>query len=160
MIRIKSFCNSWDYSHSVWFHMWCKENLIKHQKVWKQYDSGCLRIFHFLFTSLLTAPIVKKIYFIFLKSIVKQTSTSFNINIWPPSKNWKKQCPTNFCLTFYQFQHGIVYKSVPYLKNVYIMLIINNCASFHVWWKENNCCSYCTNFKSFFITCNCYRNTA
>ena len=55
------------------FHLWCKENLVKHQKVSKYYENDCLQNFIFPFMSLLTAKFVKsshiwaRIYFIFLR---------------------------------------------------------------------------------------------
>ena len=42
------------------FHLRWKENLVKHQRVWKYYENDCLQNFLLLFISLLTAPIVKK----------------------------------------------------------------------------------------------------
>ena len=44
------------------FHLWCKENLLNHQKVSKNYENDCLQIFLLLFMSLLTALIVKSSY--------------------------------------------------------------------------------------------------
>ena len=41
------------------FHFWGKQNLLKHQKVPKYYETGCLKNLLLLFMSLLTAPIVK-----------------------------------------------------------------------------------------------------
>ena len=55
------------------FHLWWKENLVKHQNVSKYYDYDCLQNFLLLFMSLLRPPIVNNshilagIYFIFLK---------------------------------------------------------------------------------------------
>ena len=40
-------------------HLWWKENLLIYQNVSKYYEHGCLQIFLSLFTSLLTALIVK-----------------------------------------------------------------------------------------------------
>ena len=67
--------NSWVYNNLNWlmnylqkvytifisnncalFHLWWLENLLKHQKVWKYYESGCLKSFLLLFMSLLIAP--------------------------------------------------------------------------------------------------------
>ena len=61
------------------FHLWCKENLVKHQKVSKYYENDCLQNFILLFMPLLTTPVVNnshikaRIYFIFLKAVLKQT---------------------------------------------------------------------------------------
>ena len=61
------------------FHLWGKENLVKHQHVSKCYENDCLENSVFLFMCLLTAPIDKnshiyaRISFIFLKIVLKQT---------------------------------------------------------------------------------------
>ena len=66
------------------FHLWWKENLIKHLKVSKYYEKDCLQNFLLLFLLLLTAKLVKnghiqaRIYVIFLKNALKQTWNSFN----------------------------------------------------------------------------------
>ena len=55
------------------FHLWPKENLVKHEKFSQYYVLGCLRNFLFHFMLLFTVQVVKKshilagIYFIFLK---------------------------------------------------------------------------------------------
>ena len=41
------------------FHLWGKENLVKHQEVSKYYENDCLRNFVLLFMSLLRAPTAK-----------------------------------------------------------------------------------------------------
>ena len=41
------------------FHLWCKENLLNHQKVSKYYEHDCPQNFLLLFMSLLTALIVE-----------------------------------------------------------------------------------------------------
>ena len=41
------------------FHLWGKENLVKHQKVSKHYENDCVQNFLLLFISLLTALVVK-----------------------------------------------------------------------------------------------------
>ena len=41
------------------FHLWQKENLLKHQRVSKYYESDCLQNFLLLFMFLLTAKFVK-----------------------------------------------------------------------------------------------------
>ena len=57
------------------FHLWLKENLVKHQRVSKYYDYDFLHnFFLLLLMSLLTAPVVKSshilagIFFTFLKN--------------------------------------------------------------------------------------------
>ena len=58
-------------NNRVSLHLWCKENLLKHQNVSKSHD--CMQNFLLLSMSLLTAPIVEnaytltETYFIFLK---------------------------------------------------------------------------------------------
>ena len=44
------------------FHLWGKENLVKHQEVSKYYENNCLQNFLLLFLSLLTALIAKSRY--------------------------------------------------------------------------------------------------
>ena len=41
------------------FHLWLKENLVKHQVVSKYYEKDCLQNFLLLFMSILAAPIVE-----------------------------------------------------------------------------------------------------
>ena len=61
------------------FHLWWKENLVKHQQVSKYSENDCLKNCHLLLLSLLTAKFVKNshigvvIYFIFSKHVPKQT---------------------------------------------------------------------------------------
>ena len=68
------------------------ENLVKHRKVLKYYETGCLQKFPLLFMFLLTVKLVKNshiytsIFFIFLESLLKQT---FNTKFQPPSKDRK-----------------------------------------------------------------------
>ena len=60
------------------FHLWRKENLVKHEKVSKYYENDCLQNFLSLFMSLLTAKFVRnshtdaRIYFFFLKNVVRK----------------------------------------------------------------------------------------
>ena len=60
-------------------HLWCKENLVKYQKVSKYYDHDSLENFILVFMFLLTALFVKNsmilagIYFIFLETVLDQT---------------------------------------------------------------------------------------
>ena len=42
------------------FHLWRKENLVKHQKVSKDDENDFLEKFILILTSLLKAPVVKK----------------------------------------------------------------------------------------------------
>ena len=44
------------------FHLWCKVNLVKHQKLTIYYDHDFLENFYLSLMSLLTAEIVKNIY--------------------------------------------------------------------------------------------------
>ena len=89
------------------FHLWWKENLAKLQQVSKYYEKDCLQIFLLLFMSLLPTKFVKnshiwgKIYFIFLKNMLKQTRNSFN-QISSSVKSLLKQLPakTNFSSIF------------------------------------------------------------
>ena len=66
------------------FPLWWKQNLVKHQQVSKYSENDSLQIFFLLFMSLLPTKFVKnshiwdKIYFIFLKNVLKQTRNSFN----------------------------------------------------------------------------------
>ena len=65
------------------FHLWWKENFVKHRKVSK-YEPHCLQNLLLLFMLLLTTKFVKnsqilpRIFFIFLKNVLKQTWNSFN----------------------------------------------------------------------------------
>ena len=65
-------------------HLWWKENLGKLQQVSKYYENDCLQIFLLLLMSLLKMKFVKnshiwgKIYFFFIKNVLKQTRNSFN----------------------------------------------------------------------------------
>ena len=83
-----------------WFHLWWKENLGKLQQVSKYYEKDCLQIFLLLFMSLLPTKFVKnshiwgKIYFIFLKNVLKQTRNSFNIKF---QAQWKA-CSSSYQL--------------------------------------------------------------
>ena len=66
------------------FHSWWKENLVKHRKVSKYYETDCLQNIILLFMLLLTTSFVNSshikaiIVFIFLKNVLKQTWNSFN----------------------------------------------------------------------------------
>ena len=65
------------------FHLWWKEDLVKHQRVSK-YENDGLQNFLLHYMSLLTANFIKnshayaRIYFIFLKNVLKQTWNAFN----------------------------------------------------------------------------------
>ena len=44
------------------FYLWGKENLVKHQKVYKYFENDCLKNAPLLFMSLLTAKFLKNIH--------------------------------------------------------------------------------------------------
>ena len=85
-----------------------KGNLGKYQQVPKYYENDCLQIFLLLFMSLLPTKFVKnndiwgKIYFIFLKKVLKQIRNSFNTKFEAKWKAWSssyqvKQILAAFC---------------------------------------------------------------
>ena len=82
------------------FHLCWKENLGKLQQVSKYYGKDCLQIFLLLFMSFLPTKFVKnshiwvKIYFIFLKNVLKQTQKSFNTKF---QAQWKA-CSSSYQL--------------------------------------------------------------
>ena len=82
------------------FPLWWKQNLVKHQQLSKYYEKDCLQIFLSLFRSLLATKFVKnshiwdKIYFIFLKYVLKQTRNSFNTKF---QAQWKA-CSSSYQL--------------------------------------------------------------
>ena len=69
------------------FHLWWKENLIKHEKILKYYENDCLQNFLMLFMYLLIAKFAKKshiyarIYFISLKNVLKLKEKSGKVVI-------------------------------------------------------------------------------
>ena len=77
------------------FHLWLKENLVKHQNVSEYYDHGSFQNVLLLFISLLTAPIFKNshilavIYFIFLKICRELNLKDFQYQISTSVKNWR-----------------------------------------------------------------------
>ena len=77
------------------FHLWWKENLVKHQKVSKCCKTDCLQNFLLLFMYLWTTKFVKnnhiksRIFFVFLKNALKQTWNSLNTKFQPHWKDWK-----------------------------------------------------------------------
>ena len=81
-------------------HLWWTENLVKLQQVSKYDEKDCLQIFFLLFMSLLPTKFVKnshiwgKIYFIFLKNVLKQTRNSFNTKF---QAQWKA-CSSSYQL--------------------------------------------------------------
>ena len=81
-------------------HLWWTENLVKPQQVSKYDEKDCLQIFLLLFMSLLPTKFVKnshiwvKIYFIFLKNVLKQTRNSFNTKF---QAQWKA-CSSSYQL--------------------------------------------------------------
>ena len=82
------------------FHLWWKENLEKLQQVSKYYGKDCPQIVLLLLMSLLPTKFVKnshiwdKIYFIFLKNVLKQTRNSFNTKF---QAQWKA-CSSSYQL--------------------------------------------------------------
>ena len=74
------------------FHLWWKENFLKHQKVSKRYDQHCLKNFLLLFIRLLRVPIFKKKKFVaelcifFLKTRPRWNFKSLNTKF---SSQWK-----------------------------------------------------------------------
>ena len=82
------------------FHLWWKENLEKLQQVSKFYGKDSPQIVLLLLMSLLPTKFVKnshirdKIYFIFLKNVLKQTRNSFNIKF---QAQWKA-CSSSYQL--------------------------------------------------------------
>ena len=94
------------------FHLWWKKNLGKLQQVSKYYEKDCLQIFLLLLMSLLKIKIVKnihilsKIYFIFLKNVLKQTRKSFNTKF---QTQWKA------CSSSYQLKQilAVFFELIP-----------------------------------------------
>ena len=82
------------------FHLWWKQNLGKLQQVSNYFEKDCLQIFLLLFLFLLPTKFVKnshiwgKIYFIFLKNVLKQTRNSFNTKF---QAQWKA-CSSSYQL--------------------------------------------------------------
>ena len=76
------------------FHLRWKENLVKHSKLLKYYETDCLQNFLLLFKLLLRAKLVKvsyilvRIFFIFLKDVLKHTWISLNTKF---EAHWKDQ---------------------------------------------------------------------
>ena len=65
------------------FHLWSKENLVKHRKVSKYYETDFVQNFTLLFMLLLTTKFFKnghiydRIFFIFLRERAKTNLTFF-----------------------------------------------------------------------------------
>ena len=82
------------------FQLWWKENLEKLQQISKYCEKDCLQIFLLLLMSWLKTKFVKKshiwgkIYFIFLKNVLKQTRNSFNTKF---QAQWKA-CSSSYQL--------------------------------------------------------------
>ena len=82
------------------FHLWWNENFGKLQQVWKYDEKNCLQIFLLFLMTLLKTKFIKnshissKIYFFFLKNVLKQTRNSFNTKI---QAQWKA-CSSNYQL--------------------------------------------------------------
>ena len=99
ILNVKSFDNSWDNLYILClllimmfinknhasFHLWWKEDLVKHQKVSKYYDHHCQKNILLFFMSLSTALIVKNIhiligiYLVFLEKHLRQILNSILI---------------------------------------------------------------------------------
>ena len=100
-------CTMFISNNCASFHFWWEENLVKHQKVSKHYENDCLQSFLLLFMSLLTAPIVKnshiytRVYFIFLKTVLKQTWTFFNTKFQPQWKDLKSSYQVRIILALF-----------------------------------------------------------
>ena len=68
-------------------HLWWKKNLVKHQIVSKYYENEYLQNYILLFMSLLTIKSIKnshikaRIYFTFLKNILKQICNALNTKL-------------------------------------------------------------------------------
>ena len=75
------------------FQLWRKENLVKHPKVSKLYQTDSLKNFLFLMMFLLPTNFVEKsniwprIFFIFLKSVLNHTWNAFNTKFRRQSKD-------------------------------------------------------------------------
>ena len=82
-------CTMFISNNRLSFHLWRKENLVKHRKVSKYYETDCLQNFLLLFMFLLTTKFVKnshiqaRVFFIFLKNVSKQSCDSFNTKFQP-----------------------------------------------------------------------------
>ena len=78
------------------FHLWWKENLVKHREVSKYYETDCLQNFILLFMLLLTTKFVKTIIFRIEfclsceKNVLKQTWHSFNTKFQTQWKDREK----------------------------------------------------------------------
>ena len=86
------------------FHLWWKEDLVKHQQVLNNYENDSLQNFVLVFISLIPTKFVKnshiwaKIYFIFLENVLKQTWNSFNTNFQDQWKSWNSSYQVNHIL--------------------------------------------------------------
>ena len=66
------------------FHLWCKKNLVKYQKVLKYYFHDCLQNFLLLFMFLLRTPIVIFIFWLeFTLPFSKMFSTKLKCLLIP-----------------------------------------------------------------------------
>ena len=77
------------------FHLWRMENLVKHRKIPKYYETDCLQNFLLRYMFLIITNFVKdnhiqaRIWFIFLKNLLNQTWNAFNTKFQHLWKNWK-----------------------------------------------------------------------
>ena len=90
------------------FHFWCNDIFVKHEKVWKYYETHCVEKVIFLFMLLWTPIFVENsnisatIFFIFLKNLLKQTWNSFDTKFQLQGKDLRsnyqvKENFRNFC---------------------------------------------------------------
>ena len=83
-------------NNPTFFHLWWIQKLVKDGKVSKYYQTDCLQNFSLLLMILLTAKLVQnnhnyaRIFFIFLKNVLKQTWNSFYIKFQPQWKDEKR----------------------------------------------------------------------
>ena len=111
------------------FHLRSKKNLVKYQKVSKCYVHNCLRNFLLVFMFLLTALIVKnslilaEIYFIFLKTILDQTSKSLDAKFGPQWKDRSSSCQVRKNLALFSNLVGLIL-SWNLVKNLIVTGIV------------------------------------
>ena len=121
IVRRKLLADSWGNSYVpcllliIELRLTCseeKENLLKHQKVSKCYETDCLQSFLLLLMHLLTAPNVKnshflaRTYFIFLKNVLKKTWKIFNTKFWPQWKDRKSSYQVSQIIALYCNLHA------------------------------------------------------
>ena len=88
------------------FHLWWKENLVKHGKVSRYYETDCLGNFALLFKFLFltrffrNSHIWTRIFFVFLKNVLQQTWNSFNSKFEHQQKDRKRSYQVRQILGF------------------------------------------------------------